>query len=63
MKFGQLLEYNVINIFFKSYAEDEAERLIPEFFLLFKKGLCGAKVSGLHLSFNKGFCLCLLSIL
>ena len=35
------------NIFFKSYAENEAERLVPELFLFFKKALYEVKASGL----------------
>ena len=31
MKFGQLIEYNMRNIFLKSYAENEAGRLVPSF--------------------------------
>ena len=37
MKFGQLIEYNKRNIFFKNYAENEASRLVPDLFLFFKK--------------------------
>ena len=37
MKFGQLTEYNKRNIFFKNYAENEARRLVPDFFLFFEK--------------------------
>ena len=29
MKFGQLIEYNKRNIFFKTYAENEGKKLIP----------------------------------
>ena len=40
MKFGQLIEYNKINIFFfKNHGEDGAEKLVPERFLFFKKTL------------------------
>ena len=35
MKFGQLIEYNKRNVFFKDYAENEAERLAPDLFLIF----------------------------
>ena len=35
MKFGQLKEYNKI-FFFKNYAENEAEKLVPDLFLFFK---------------------------
>ena len=37
MKFGQLIEYNVRNIFLKSHAENEAGRLVPEIFWFLKK--------------------------
>ena len=37
MKFGQLIEYNKRNIFFKNYAENEAKKLVPDLFLFFKK--------------------------
>ena len=30
MKFGQLIEYNKRNIFFKNYAENETSRLVPD---------------------------------
>ena len=29
LKFGQLIEYNKTNIFFKNYAENEAGRVVP----------------------------------
>ena len=37
MKFGQSIEYNKINIFVKNDTENEAERLVPDLFLLFEK--------------------------
>ena len=37
MKRGQLIEYNNRNIFFKSYAENKAGRVVPDLFLFFKK--------------------------
>ena len=53
MKFGKLIEHNKINIFFfKNYAENEAWRLVPDFFLFFEKALDEGKASGLQLSFN-----------
>ena len=52
MKIGQLIEYNKKNIFFKYYAENEAGRLVPDLFLLFKKAQYEVKASGLQLSFN-----------
>ena len=37
MKIGQLIEYNMINIFFfKNYGENEAGRLVTDLFLVFK---------------------------
>ena len=36
-KFGQLIEYNMSNNFLKNYAENEAERLVPDLFFCFKK--------------------------
>ena len=35
MKLGQLIGYNIRNIFFKDHAENEPEKLVPDF--LFKK--------------------------
>ena len=32
MKFGQLMEYNKENIFFKIHAENETGRLVPDLF-------------------------------
>ena len=37
MKFGQLVEHNNLNIFFRNYAENEAGRLLADLFLFFKK--------------------------
>ena len=37
MKFGQLLEYNNRNVFFKNHAENEAKRIFPDFFFFFLK--------------------------
>ena len=52
MKFGQVIEYNRINIFFKkNHAETEARRLVPDLSLLFKKALYEVKASGRQLSF------------
>ena len=33
MQFGQLIEYNVRNIFLQSHAENEGQRQVPEIFL------------------------------
>ena len=51
MKFGLLIEYNKI-FFFKIHAGNDGGRLVPDFFLLFKKPLYEVKTSGLQLSFN-----------
>ena len=37
MKFGQVIEHNKRNTFFKNYAKNEVRRLVPDFFLFFKK--------------------------
>ena len=47
MKFGQLIEYNKGNNFLQNHAENEAERLVPDLFLLFKKPLYEVEPSGL----------------
>ena len=47
IKFGQLVEYNKRNISQKNNAEREAETLVPDFFLYFKKALYEVKASGL----------------
>ena len=39
MEFGQLIEHRKRNIFFKSYAENETGKLVPDRFLVFKKAL------------------------
>ena len=39
MKFGQLVEHPKINILFKTYAENETEKLVPDPFLFVKKAL------------------------
>ena len=33
MKFGQLIEYNLRNIFLKNYTQNVAEKLFPDSFL------------------------------
>ena len=33
IRFGQLMEYNVSNVFFKNHAENEARRLVSDLFL------------------------------
>ena len=52
MKFGQVLEYSKVNIFFKNHIENEAGRLVPDLFLILKKASYEVTVSGLQLSFN-----------
>ena len=52
MKFGQLIEYDKKNIFFKNQAENEAGRLVPDHYLFLKKPSNEAKASGLQLTFN-----------
>ena len=43
MKFGQLIEYNNINISFKSHAKNEPARLVPDLFSFFKKNFIWGK--------------------
>ena len=50
--YGQLIEYNVRNIFFKKHAENEAGKLVPDLFLFFEKVLYKVKTSDQHLKFN-----------
>ena len=52
MKFGQLMEYNKKNIFFKNHTQNEAGRPVSDLFLFLKKALYEVKTSGLQLSFN-----------
>ena len=52
MKFGQIIEYTKKISFFKNHAENEAWRLIPDFFLFFKRALCEVKTSVMLVSFN-----------
>ena len=51
VKFGQLIEYNKINIFLKNHAENETGKLFPDHFLCFKKALYGVKASGVQIDF------------
>ena len=39
MKFRQLIEYNVRNLFFKNHTKNEAGRLVPNLFCFLKKAL------------------------
>ena len=52
MKFGQVIEYNNINIFFKNRVENEVGRLVPDLFLFFKNVLYEVKPGGLQLNFD-----------
>ena len=49
MQFGQFIEYNFRNIFFKYLAENEAGRLVPDLFLFFKNAVRKVKTNGQHL--------------
>ena len=51
MKFGQLIENPREIFFFENYAENEAEKLARDHFLIFRKVLYYAKGSGLQLDF------------
>ena len=39
MKFGQSIDYNKKKFFLKNHAQNEAERLVQNLFLFFKKAL------------------------
>ena len=52
VKRGQLLEYNKRSIFLQKSCKNEAERLVPDLSLYFKKALYEVKASGLQFSFN-----------
>ena len=52
INFEQLPKQNMRNIFFRNYAKNEVGRLVPDFFLFFKRALYKAKASGQDLSFN-----------
>ena len=51
MKFGQLIEYNMRNIFLENQAQNETGRLVSDLFSFFKKALYEVKASGLLLIF------------
>ena len=51
IKFAQLGEYNMRKYFFKSHADNEAGRVVPDLVLFFKKTL-HVKARGQHLNFN-----------
>ena len=50
-KFGQLIEYNIKNIFHQKSCKNEAGRLVPDQ-LFFKKSLYEVKASGQYLNVN-----------
>ena len=52
MKFGQLIEYNARNIFLQKSCRNEAETLVPDLFLFFKKAINEVKTKGPQFSFN-----------
>ena len=52
MKFGQLIEYNKNDFFFKNHARNETRKLVSGLFVFFIKALYQIKSSGLQLSFN-----------
>ena len=52
MKFGQLIVYNVRNVFLQNHAENKAGRLVTNLFLFYGKALYKIKTSGQHLNFN-----------
>ena len=52
MKFGQLIKYNVRNIFGGDHAEKQAGKPVPGHFWFFKKASNKVKVSGQPLSIN-----------
>ena len=51
MKFGQLKENNMRNIFLQK-SQNEAGRLVLDLFSIFKKALYEVKASGQHLNFQ-----------
>ena len=52
MKFGQVIEYKTEAFLDKNHAENEADRLVPDLFLFFKKALYEVKAIGLQLILN-----------
>ena len=52
MEFGQLIDYDKRNIFFRRSFKNEARWLVPDLFLFFKKAFYEVKASVLQLSFN-----------
>ena len=52
MKSGQLIRYNMKNIFLQNLVKNEAKKLVPDLFLIFKKALDKVNASDQHLSLN-----------
>ena len=52
MKFGQLIELAGKIFFFKSNAENEERRLVPDLYLFFEKTLYEIKTNGLQFRFS-----------
>ena len=52
MKFNRLTDHNMRNISFQKLSKDEAERLVPDLFLCFKKTACKVKANGQNISFK-----------
>ena len=52
MKFGQLIEHNLRNIFFKNHAENDAGKLDIYFYLYYKNALDEVKASCRHFCFE-----------
>ena len=50
MKFGQLIKYKKEHFFLQYSCKNEAERLVPDLFLFFKKALYKVKANGLQLA-------------
>ena len=50
--FAGLIEYNNTNIFCKQKEKNDAGKLVPDVFLIFKKALFEVKESGPQLRFN-----------
>ena len=52
MKFGQVIKYNKKYFSKKNHAGNKAGRLVPDFFLFFKRSLHEVKRNGRELNFN-----------
>ena len=51
-KGNQAIKSNVKYFFLQNYAENEAGRIVPDLFLIFKNALYRVKASGQHISFD-----------